>query len=62
MSAPAAPAEDTDKADDAKSKDEEKSDESKDDKKTPLEFGAKNDFQLNQALNLLKGLQFLQTH
>ena len=59
---PAAPAEDTDKADDAKSKDEEKSDESKDDKKTPLEFGAKNDFQLNQALNLLKGLQFLQKH
>jgi carboxyl-terminal processing protease len=34
--------------------------ESKDDKSVPLEFGSKNDFQLNQALNLLKGLQFLQ--
>ncbi|HEX5539660.1 MAG TPA: S41 family peptidase, partial [Methylophilaceae bacterium] len=46
---PAAPADKSkDKADD------------KDDKAAPLEFGSKNDFQLNQAFNLLKGLQFLQ--
>ena len=51
---PAVPA-DAEKADDQESKDEVK-----DDKQVPLEFGAKNDFQLNQALNLLKGLQFLQ--
>ncbi len=27
---------------------------------TPTEFGSKNDYQLNQALNLLKGIQILQ--
>jgi carboxyl-terminal processing protease len=30
------------------------------DKSAPVEFGAKNDYQLNQALNLLKGMQILQ--
>lgn len=30
------------------------------DKSTPVEFGAKNDYQLNQALNLLKGMKILQ--
>jgi carboxyl-terminal processing protease len=36
--------------------------ESKDDaeKFTPVEFGAKNDYQLNQAMNLLKGMQILK--
>lgn len=29
-------------------------------KMTPTEFGSKNDYQLNQALNLLKGIQILQ--
>ena len=29
-------------------------------KSAPAEFGAKNDYQLNQALNLLKGMQILQ--
>jgi len=29
------------------------------DKLTPAEFGTKNDYQLNQALNLLKGMQIL---
>jgi len=29
-------------------------------KPLPAEFGAKNDYQLNQALNLLKGMQILQ--
>lgn len=29
-------------------------------KSAPVEFGAKNDYQLNQALNLLKGMQILQ--
>lgn len=29
-------------------------------KSPPVEFGAKNDYQLNQALNLLKGMQILQ--
>jgi carboxyl-terminal processing protease len=29
-------------------------------KAEPPEFGGKNDYQLNQALNLLKGLQILQ--
>ena len=29
-------------------------------KVTPTEFGSKNDYQLNQALNLLKGIQILQ--
>jgi carboxyl-terminal processing protease len=29
-------------------------------KTAPVEFGAKNDYQLNQALNLLKGMQILQ--
>ena len=29
-------------------------------KSAPTEFGAKNDYQLNQALNLLKGMQILQ--
>ena len=29
-------------------------------KSVPAEFGAKNDYQLNQALNLLKGMQILQ--
>ncbi|MDO8350215.1 MAG: S41 family peptidase [Gallionella sp.] len=29
------------------------------DKLTPVEFGTKNDYQLNQALNLLKGMQIL---
>ncbi len=29
-------------------------------KATPVEFGSKNDYQLNQALNLLKGMQILQ--
>jgi carboxyl-terminal processing protease len=29
-------------------------------KVTPAEFGSKNDYQLNQALNLLKGMQILQ--
>jgi carboxyl-terminal processing protease len=29
-------------------------------KPVPAEFGAKNDYQLNQALNLLKGMQILQ--
>ncbi len=29
-------------------------------KPAPTEFGAKNDYQLNQALNLLKGMQILQ--
>jgi carboxyl-terminal processing protease len=29
-------------------------------KPAPAEFGAKNDYQLNQALNLLKGMQILQ--
>ncbi len=28
---------------------------------TPTEFGSKNDYQLNQALNLLKGIQILQS-
>jgi carboxyl-terminal processing protease len=27
---------------------------------TPVEFGSKNDFQLNQAMNLLKGMRILQ--
>jgi len=27
---------------------------------TPTEFGSKSDYQLNQALNLLKGMQILQ--
>jgi carboxyl-terminal processing protease len=27
---------------------------------TPTEFGSKNDYQLNQAVNLLKGIQILQ--
>ncbi len=37
------------------------SSESKDDteKFVPVEFGAKNDYQLNQAMNLLKGMQIL---
>jgi carboxyl-terminal processing protease len=38
-------------------------DENKDkstDKNAPPEFGSKSDYQLNQALNLLKGLDFLQ--
>ena len=26
----------------------------------PAEFGSKNDYQLNQALNLLKGIQIMQ--
>jgi carboxyl-terminal processing protease len=30
------------------------------DKSVPVEFGAKNDYQLNQALNLLKGMKILQ--
>lgn len=30
-------------------------------KSAPVEFGAKNDYQLNQALNLLKGIQILQS-
>ncbi len=30
------------------------------DKLPPVEFGAKNDYQLNQALNLLKGMKILQ--
>ena len=29
-------------------------------KLAPAEFGSKNDYQLNQALNLLKGMQILQ--
>lgn len=29
-------------------------------KSVPVEFGAKNDYQLNQALNLLKGMRILQ--
>lgn len=29
-------------------------------KNPPVEFGAKNDYQLNQAINLLKGMQILQ--
>ena len=29
-------------------------------KSAPVEFGTKNDYQLNQALNLLKGMQILQ--
>jgi carboxyl-terminal processing protease len=29
-------------------------------KSAPAEFGAKDDYQLNQALNLLKGMQILQ--
>ncbi len=29
-------------------------------KVTPTEFGSKNDYQLNQAINLLKGIQILQ--
>ena len=29
-------------------------------KSAPAEFGSKNDYQLNQALNLLKGMQILQ--
>ncbi|MBI3222246.1 MAG: S41 family peptidase [Nitrosomonadales bacterium] len=29
-------------------------------KLTPTEFGSKNDYQLNQAMNLLKGMQILQ--
>jgi carboxyl-terminal processing protease len=29
-------------------------------KLAPTEFGSKNDYQLNQALNLLKGIQILQ--
>jgi len=29
-------------------------------KSAPVEFGAKNDYQLNQALNLLKGMRILQ--
>lgn len=29
------------------------------DKQTPVEFGTKDDYQLNQALNLLKGMQIL---
>jgi carboxyl-terminal processing protease len=56
---PAVPADaEQDEGDKSKSKDDEGK---KDDTQAPLEFGAKNDFQLNQALNLLKGLQFLQT-
>lgn len=38
-------------------------DDSKDktgDKNVPLELGSKNDYQFNQAMNLLKGLQILQ--
>ena len=30
-------------------------------KMVPTEFGSKNDYQLNQALNLLKGLQILRS-
>ncbi len=38
------------------------SNDSKDDteKFVPIEFGAKNDYQLNQAMNLLKGMQILK--
>lgn len=38
----------------------EKNGESKDDKSGPTEPGSKNDYQFNQAMNLLKGLQILQ--
>jgi carboxyl-terminal processing protease len=37
-----------------------KKDEDKADQGPPKEFGSKDDYQLNQALNLLKGLQVLQ--
>jgi carboxyl-terminal processing protease len=45
------------KPDSKPKKDEEKD---KSDQGPPKEFGSKDDYQLNQALNLLKGLQVLQ--
>jgi carboxyl-terminal processing protease len=36
--------------------------EGEDEMKPPFELGGKNDFQLAQALNLLKGLQIIQTN
>jgi carboxyl-terminal processing protease len=44
----------TDKKDGAKPKGEEE------DAKPPFEIGGKNDYQLSQAMNLLKGLQIIQ--
>ncbi len=45
---------------DAKDKANDKSDDKKSDDKKPTELGSKNDYQFNQALNLLKGLQIMQ--
>lgn len=47
--------------DDKKDKKDESADKPKDgeSKKEPMEYGAKNDYQLTQALNLLKGMNIL---
>lgn len=46
--------------DESKDKASDKADDKKTDDKKPTEPGSKNDYQFNQALNLLKGLQILQ--
>lgn len=38
----------------------EENKDKQEDKNEPLEYGSKSDYQLNQALNLLKGLNYLQ--
>lgn len=45
---------------DPKEDDKDKNEEKTDDKAAPLEPGSKSDYQFNQALNLLKGLQILR--
>ena len=53
-SKPAAPIKTSPKADD------KKSEENSNAKVTPTEFGGKNDYQLSQALNLLKGMSLMR--
>jgi carboxyl-terminal processing protease len=47
-------------ADNAKEKTTDKADDKKPAEQKPIEAGSKNDYQFNQALNLLKGLQIFQ--
>jgi carboxyl-terminal processing protease len=54
--APAAPAKTASDKDNAKDKDKD----GKAERQAPIEPASKNDFQFNQAMNLLKGLQILQ--
>ncbi len=56
--APAAPAKAADKEPAKDSKDNNK--DAKTERQAPIEPASKNDFQFNQAMNLLKGLQILQ--